>query len=73
MFPFSEKILSELEELRTYMKKWLREQPLVVAQSGTICVHKKCYDSLSTKQRKELPISKNDPDQSWGDVRPEYC
>ena len=61
------------EELRIYMKKWLREQPLVIAQSGTICVHKKCYDSLTAKQRKNLPISKNDPDQSWGDVRPEYC
>lgn len=60
------------EDLQAYFNNWIENLSPVIPQSGTVAVHKKCYDSLTPKQRKELPISKDDPDQSWGKVRKKY-
>ena len=59
-------------ELSQYLIDWIRNLPKLVPASGTTAVHKKCYDSLSEEEQKALPISKHDPDQSWGGVREEY-
>lgn len=60
------------EDLQLYFNNWIESLPPVIPQSGTVAVHKKCYDSLTPKERKALPISKDDPDQSWGKVRKKY-
>ncbi len=61
------------EDLHQYLRGWIESLPKLIPSSGTVAVHKKCYDSLSRKEQKALPISKHDPDQSWGKVRKKYC
>ena len=60
------------EDLQLYFTNWIESLPPVIPQSGTVAVHKKCYDSLTEEQQKLLPISDSDPDQSWGKVRKKY-
>ena len=61
------------KDLHQYMRDWIESLPKLIPSSGTVAVHKKCYDSLSRKEQKALPISAHDPDQSWGKVRKKYC
>ena len=61
------------DEMKMYMIDWIANLPKLIPSSGTVAVHKKCYDSLSDEEQKALPISKHDPDQSWGKVRKKYC
>lgn len=59
-------------EMKGYMVNWIASLPQLIPTSGTVAVHKKCYDALSVEEQLALPISKHDPDQSWGKVRKKY-
>lgn len=61
------------DDLAQYLVDWIHNLPKVVPASGTTAVHKVCYNSLSEEKQKALPISKPDPNQSWGKVRKKYC
>lgn len=51
---------------------WTRELPIDNGESGLIAVHEKCWQSISEEEQNALPFSKPDPNQSCGQVRPEY-
>ena len=44
-------------------------------QTKAGCIQEKGHNvgKLIIKEQKALPISKHDPDQSWGKVRKKYC
>lgn len=45
----------------------------VEAHSGIIACHKYCYDQLSKEEQESLPFSKDDPNQSGGEINPVYA
>lgn len=45
----------------------------VEPQSGIIACHKVCYDGLTPEEQENLPFSKDDPNQSWGEINPKFA
>lgn len=43
--------------MKMYMIDWIANLPKLIPSSGTVAVHKKCYDSLYDEEQKALPIA----------------